>query len=298
MILYLAGIYASNQHLSGNLFRRFNDRERAARLGVQYILESYHYVHSPRYVENMRRDKTKVFLDSGAFSAFTLGESIDLSEYCDYIKANGDLITVASVLDGIGDPQKTWENQCSMQDKGTSPLPCFHYGEDPRWLEYYIATYPYVTIGGMVPISKPQLRLWLDEIWSKYLTDANGLPKVKVHGFGLTTVSLMQRYPWYSVDSSTWVQRARVGAIHIPGVGDVTISHEAPQAREKMQHFNTFSPPMQDRLRWEIERRGFDVHRLQTTYLARWAFNMVSYTELTDPLAPPKPFKTGIQTFF
>lgn len=298
MILYLAGIYASNQHLTGNLFRRFNDREKEARRGVKHILESYHYVHSARYVENMRRDGTRVFLDSGAFSAYTLGKHIDLSKYCGYIKDNADLIVCASVLDGIGDPQKTWDNQVAMHNEGTAPLPCFHYGEDPRWLQWYIKHYSYITIGGMVPIAKPQLRLWLDDIWAKYLTDANGMPKVRVHGFGLTTVELMQRYPWYSVDSSTWVQRARTGAIHIPGIGDVSISQEAPQAREAMRHFDTCAPVVQDTIRFEIERRGFDVQRLRTTYLARWAFNMVTYPELSNPDAPPKPFKTGIQTFF
>ena len=50
----------------------------------------------------------------------------------------------------------------------------------------------------MVPVSTKDLLPWLDRIFSTYICDDKGFPKVKTHGFGLTT-SLMIRYPWYSV---------------------------------------------------------------------------------------------------
>src|SRR5687768_9251654 len=115
MILYLAAIYTSNVSLTSNMFRRFDEIEKLARTGVKHFLESYHYVHKQQYVDNMRRDGVKVFLDSGAFSAFTQGVDIDLNNYCDYIHRNKDIILVASVLDGIGDPLKTWQNQQAME---------------------------------------------------------------------------------------------------------------------------------------------------------------------------------------
>jgi len=296
--LYLAALYTSNVTLHGQLFRRFTEVEQQARANVKHILESYHYVHTQDKVDAMRRDGVKVFLDSGAFSAFTQGVEIDLPLYCDYIKRNQDIILVASVLDGIGDPQKTYENQMLMQSHGVNPLPCFHYGEDERYLEHYIANYEYLTIGGMVPINKEQLQIWLDRIWSRYLTDKDGLPIRKVHGFGLTRVNLMQRYPWYSVDSSSWVQNARTGGIMIPGLGAVFISNDSPARHEEGRHYNNFSPYDQQRIRHEVESRGFDIKRCQETYLARWCFNMQTYGELTDPNAPPKPFKLEQQTFF
>ena len=126
-----------------------------------------------------------MFLDSGAFSAFTLGKVIDLPAYVDYCKRNADIIEFASVLDGIGDPLLTFKNQKAMEKLGVTPLPCFHYGEDERYLEYYIKNYDYITIGGMVPIATPQLFHWLDRIWAKYLVDGARRAKIKVHGFGL-----------------------------------------------------------------------------------------------------------------
>lgn len=195
MRLYLAGLFTNgfaNDH--GKLARQLSESENECRMAVPWYLDSYHYVYGDKKVADIRRSGKKIFLDSGAFSAFTMGVDVDLPKYCRYIQENEDIIHVASVLDGIGDPQKTYENQLAMEALGANPLPCFHYGEDPRWLEYYVANYEYITIGGMVPISTKQLGFWLDEIWGKYLTDGAGRPKCKVHGFGLTTIPLMKRY--------------------------------------------------------------------------------------------------------
>lgn len=298
MILYLAAIYTTGINLNGTSFRQFTEVEKQARRDVQFILESYHYVNRQSLVDTMRRDGVKVFLDSGAFSAFTQGIDIDLPAFCEYIHRNSDIIKVVSVLDGIGDPLKTYQNQLKMEALGCPALPCFHYGEDERYLEHYIANYEYITLGGMVPINKEQLRLWLDRIWNRYLTDKDGFPIRKVHGFGLTRLGLMRRYPWYSIDSSSWVQSAVNGGIMIPEIGTIFISSRSPQAKEEGRHFNTLANIEQEVIRLEIEKRGFDVIRLQNTHFARWCFNMKTFSELSNPNATPKPFKLEQQTFF
>lgn len=298
MRLYLAAIYTNSVSLTGNVFRRFTEVEQRARLGIKHILDSYHYVGKQTAVDTIRRDRTKLFLDSGAFSAFTAGVTINLNEYCDYIKRNVDIIEVASVLDAIGDAQATYENQVAMERAGVQALPCFHYGEDERYLEWYVSKYPYITLGGMVPINREQLRYWLDRIWDKYLTTPAGLPKVKVHGFGLTRVDLMQRYPWFSVDSSSWVQSAGNGGIMIPGLGTVFVSNDSPQRKEWGRHLDTLPPVQRAVFEAEIARRGFDLTRLQTTYLARWSFNMLTFNELDASDAPPTPFTLKQPTFF
>lgn len=299
MILYMAGIYTGNAGLHSQIFGRFTDIEKRARLNVSHILESYHYVSKRSAVDAMRRDKVRVFLDSGAFSAFTKGVDIDLPAYCEYIQTNADIISVASVLDGIGDPLKTYQNQLAMEALGTCPLPCFHYGEDERYLKYYLEHYEYITLGGMVPISKPQLRLWLDRIWSEYLVDGQGLPRLKVHGFGLTRIEFMERYPWFSVDSSSWVQSAATGGIMIPGIGTIYMSKDSPSRKEEgSKHITTLLPQEARVILNEIERRGFDQQRLQDRYEARWAFNMLTYTELNRPDKAPSPLNLRQPTLF
>lgn len=257
-----------------------NDFERSLVGNIRYALESYHYVQAERKLEVLKRNNGFVFLDSGAFSAFTLNETIDLDAYCKFIHTHPENIEMASVLDGIGDPFKTYQNQCLMEQAGTRPLPCFHYGEDERYLEHYIANYPYITLGGMVPNTPAQNKLWLDRIWSKYLCDAQGKPRLKVHGFGMTSLPLMQRYPWYSVDSSSWVQIGNMGNIYLPQWGTVALSDKSPARKVAGQHVETMLPPARKAIIDEIERRGFSYDRLSKIYASRWVFNISIYNEL------------------
>lgn len=287
MKLYLAGIYTANFKIGGSLYNRLTEDEKYQRESATNLLESYHYIHRQAFVDSIRADNRKVFLDSGAFSAFTKGVEIDMRKYCDYILRNDDIIekvdgiVLASVLDGIGDPLKTYQNQLAMEAMGVRPLPCFHYGEDERYLEWYIANYEYITIGGMVPISTPQLKLWLDRIWEKYLTDGSGRPKIKVHGFGLTTVSLMERYPWYSVDSSSWVQIARVGGMLLmPEARVINVSNQSPSRRVEGQHLNTLTPPLRQAVIKKLEACGVDTERMQETYLSRWCYGIWAFDQL------------------
>ena len=295
MKLYLAGLYTSNFHKESQLYARLTEREKAARDGVRYYLESYHYIHKQAYVDKIRADGVKVFLDSGAFSAFTKGVDVDIRGYCDYIKRNLDIIEnvdgalCASVLDGIGDPLKTWQNQMAMEQMGVRPLPCFHYGEDERYLEWYIENYDYITLGGMVRISTPQLFHWLDRIWDKYLTDGSGRPRLKVHGFGLTTQSLMERYPWFSVDSSSWVQIAANGRILVPGLGAMPVSLKHPSAKQHNRHLNTIPDLQREGLVKRITEQGFDIERLQVEYVSRWTYNCWAFTHINENLLNTMP---------
>lgn len=270
---------------TGRLYNELmNDREREVRHSATNLLESYHYVNKQAKVDLLRQDRQRVFMDSGAFSAFTLGSTIDIQEYCEYIHRNGDIIEVASVLDGIGDPLKTYENQCIMERTGVRPLPCFHFGEDERYLEHYIQNYEYITLGGMVPNTTEQNKMWLDRIWSKYLCNEKGKPKLRVHGFGMTSVSLMKRYPWYSVDSSSWVQIGFRGGIMLPKYGVVAVSSTSPNRKVEGQHISTMPQAAQDYVNAEVERRGFTVERLATVYVSRWMYNLGFFVEMQEEM--------------
>lgn len=285
MKIYAAAVYTSNVDLNGQIYFRMNDREKKARKDVRYILESYHYVHKQSAVEKMRRDGVRIFLDSGAFSAFMLGSEIDLDAYIHYIKTNADILEQYSVLDGIGDPQRTYDNQIYMERHGVQPIPCFHYGEDERWLLHYLEKYDYISLGGMVPISKPQLRQWLDRIWHDYLCDENGRARVRVHGFGLTKLDLMWLYPWYSVDSTSWQQAGSNGLLILPpDARKFAVSNDSPSRKIRGQHFNTVSEPEQGAILSCVNSRGFDFGRCQETYLARWAFNLAALDEINTTL--------------
>jgi hypothetical protein len=180
--------------------------------------------------ENMKPNKLRFFLDSGAFSAWSSGKVIDLDEYCEFIKANIEYIDAYANLDVIpgvkGSPatpqqreeaaQASWDNYLYMCSQGLSPLPVFHCGEDFKWLKLMMDNkIEYIGLGGMVGINKQQRRNWLDKVFTE-ITDPDGRPKVKVHGFGMTAMPLIFRYPWYSVDSTSWLRSAASGNIYLP----------------------------------------------------------------------------------
>ena len=306
MNIFLAAVY-SNSYMPGqNRFVKLNEREQEAVTTLPHILESYHYVNKQTFVDNMRENQAKVFVDSGAFSAFTLGVEIDLPTYCDYINRNTDIIRVedgvrmASVLDGIGDPLKTWQNQMAMEALGAKPLPCFHVGEDERYLEWYIENYDYITLGGMVPFSTKQLYIWLDRIWEKYLTDGSGNPRLKVHGFGVTSIPLMERYPWHSCDSSSWIQSAAFGNVVTPKYGPISVSEKSPSRHDAGQHVTTLSEIEKDFLFDMLEEQGFTYERLSKVYESRAAYNLWAYGIINAMMnaANSERFKGAVQELF
>jgi len=215
----------------------------------------------------MKDKKVELFLDSGAFSAKTQGVEIDIKQYIDFIKEHEDCIEVYANLDVIGNPAATWKNQLIMEKAGLHPLPVFHYGEDLQWLEKYLARgYEYMALGGMV--KTPNVSVWLDAVWKNHLTDTSGMPKLKVHGFGLTSLSLMLRYPWYSVDSTSWVVTGRLGSIYIPQLKNgkwiyddtswkIAVSSQSPSLKESGKHINTL-PPLQKKIVMDyIKEKGY-----------------------------------------
>ncbi len=296
MDIYMAAVY-SNSYMPGmNRYVKLTERERDVVTTLPNILESWHYVGKQSFVDHMRKNQARIFLDSGAFSAYSLGVELSVSEYCDYIVRNQDILRVegndimASVLDGIGDPLQTWRNQNEMEmrfkaDYGLNlrPLPCFHAGEDERYLEHYVANYEYITLGGMVGSSTKQLMVWLDRIWDRFLTDGAGNPKLKVHGFGITSVPIMNEYPWYSCDSSSWIQSAAFGSVIMPGVSanapawPINVSEKSPSRHDANQHMTTLSPVEVDYLFQVLEKNGFTYERLSSVYESRAAYNLWAF---------------------
>lgn len=307
MKLYLAAVY-SNAYRKGsnsNRYAKLTEFEKSVADSAPNILESYHYVHKDSFVRAMRKDGARVFLDSGAFSAHTLGVDLSITEYVRYIQRNKDIIldedgvTMASVLDGIGDALKTWQNQDTMERLGVTPLPCFHFGEDIRYLEHYLSRYPYITLGGMVGRTVQQLQHWLDPLWERYLVDPSGNPRLKVHAFGITSVQIMQRYPWYSVDSSSWIQTAAFGNVFHPKWGPLSVSDKSPSRKQEGRHISTFAPIEQEAIRADIANAGFEIERLATVYEARAAFNMAAYQQVgKDVFGNREAFRTPQSRLF
>jgi hypothetical protein len=171
------------------------------------VLCSFHYYGDEGALELVRErlPHHEIFVDSGAFSAFSLGAKVDPNEYIEWAyKHRAEVSRIASP-DVIGDPAAGFAATETMLARfagdGPPVLPVFHVGSDWAWLDRCCKQSDHIALGGMVPFASratTELGDWIRACF-KRIPD-----HVQVHGFGMTNWGLMKAYPWASVDSSTW----------------------------------------------------------------------------------------------
>jgi hypothetical protein len=164
-------------------------------------------------------DSPSKMLDSGAFAAWTSGRVINIEEYCDYIDQKKDLIQFYIALDVIPGKinvapsekevsdavEQSVKNVDYMMSRGLKPIPVFHES-DPDWvLEKYVSDgHELIALGATRSRGKPEIVHWLLPIFRKY-------PKQKFHGLGMTQKRIIEHFPFFSVDSTSWLNFARYG---------------------------------------------------------------------------------------
>jgi hypothetical protein len=176
--------------------------------GLKHLLISYPcFLDEP--FEERDFEGVELFLDSGAFSIFTLGIKIDLDRMIeDYKRLNW--IKMKCGLDVIGDGEATKANCVKMKEAGLDIIPTFHFGEDYSILRFYLDNWGLVALGGVAQLRvRKKLQPWLD---SCFLIIKDYWPK-KIHGFAITASWALKRYPFYSVDSTRWLAVARYGEV-------------------------------------------------------------------------------------
>lgn len=301
--LYQAGSFTSNFYVNGGkIFDKLTDDEKRMRLSSQSYLESYHYLMKSSHTKRIRSENVKIFLDSGAYTAWSQGKEINLNQYIDYCHENEDIIEMAAVLDVLvkdvrdipkAVKQTYWNLQEMERQKVKNVIPAYHFLEPEEVLKFYADNYPYIALGGLVGKSTQQLLTWLDRMWVKHLIKADGTPKCKVHGFGITSLPAMQRYPWTSVDSSTWVQWSANGMLLLPWRGmQINISNRSSARKHKDMHLTTYSPQETKMFEAEIIQYGGDPERLANYYYSRWAFNYWAFPEYLRTHPSKSSFKT------
>jgi hypothetical protein len=198
----------------------------------------------------------KIFLDSGAFSAWNSGKKIDLNSYIRLCKKYQDEVDVIASLDVVPGNRTTklnskeqqkevqraaeegYENYDRMLQAGISHkklIHTFHQFDPPEFLERMIEDeIEYIGISPSNSVPTAQRMEWLDKVCMPLLLDKNNNPKVKFHGFAVTSLRLVLNYPWTSVDSSSWVLRAN-------GFGLIDLPSTAPP-KTKEHHYVTSVP--------------------------------------------------------
>lgn len=201
-------VYFAGSGISDKLMTKF--KKEKLKEGEEYcFLNSYFEIKNKkpqqiesRYLSDLLKPED-FFLDSGAYSASTIGAEIDIDDYIRFIKRYN--FVLYSNLDKIGDSEQSERNQKYMESKGLKPIPVFHYGSDIEILKELVKKYPYIALGGLVPLSNQRKRLkrWLSKCF--YITQG----KVKCHGFGVNSFEIWKQFPFYSVDATSWLAGGR-----------------------------------------------------------------------------------------
>lgn len=230
----------------------------------------------------------ELFIDSGAFSAWTKGVTIDIDKYIEFIHKWKDKITVYANLDVIpGKPnehitqvhkdhsaKQGWENLKYMESNALKPMHIFHQGEDFVWLKKLMDEYEYFGVSPGNDYSTNDKDAWLHDVFS-YLCDADGTTKYKTHGFGVTSERLMETYPWYSVDSTTWILTSRFGSIMTP-YGKILFSSEQ---KSNNDHYNFLHDKEKEVINEYLMEHNTTPEKLGSDYKERDRLNIIYLQE-------------------
>lgn len=273
----------------------------------KYRLFSYYYHSDPKEHEIHLYNENGIglFLDSGAFSAFTKNTTIDLEQYAAYVNECPFYYPVAN-LDVIGDTGAqsfaNMEKLAGLIDKKRL-MPVYHQQDEQHWLDKILdAGYDYIALGGLVGTgaSWSTLEAWLDHTWDRLVDPVTREPKIKVHGFGLTTIKALLKYPWYSVDSSSWMMSSIYGDCTF--VVNNSLLHvvfsEQNQAKREInsRHYDCLPAAQQQVVDAYLSQLGINAKQCSEHWVPRSIVNAYAFTSL-DAMAP-KTFTIAQQGLF
>lgn len=194
-------------------------------------------------------ERRKIFVDSGAYSVHTKGKTVDVDEYIEYVNSHAGMFEGIAQVDKIpGEfgkpktleqlataPEESWNNYLYMREKVIDKhclIPIFHQGEDFKWLRNTLEWIddegnhiPYIGISPANDLVTKHKETWFATVF-KIIKESNN-PDVKTHAFGMTSLPMLEKYPFYSADSTSWIMTSVNGGIFTPyGVIQVTQTSE------------------------------------------------------------------------
>ena len=149
-----------------------------------------------------------VIIDSGAFSVWNKGGTIDIDDYLNFCKElpkewtfiNLDVIpkTGSSPEDIEICCQQGYKNYLYLKKHLKNVMPVYHYGDNIKWLHKFIETSDYIGISPANDTHENIKRQFLKEVF--YITK----DKIKTHGLGYSSFSGLKMFPFYSIDSISY----------------------------------------------------------------------------------------------
>jgi hypothetical protein len=182
-------------------------------VGAKRFLVSYFFQRKQDIIGYIleKDPNAEILLDSGAYSAFTQNEIINVDDYITFCHTVKDKVKLIAGLDDVKDPEISKNNFDKMQKAGLDIMPTYHIYEPYSYLEHYIKNANYIAIGGLVANVKGSMKTNKRKRLNSILDILDRIPKDKnVHLFGLTDMQILHRVydKVTSVDSTRTDQRS------------------------------------------------------------------------------------------
>ena len=187
----------------------------------------------PRWFEAKHNGwKGKLLIDNGAFTLHRKGGQLDIDKYIDWLNEHIDDIDLAIALDDIpgkwghkktleqiqGSAEVTWKNYLYMIEKVTQPqklIPVFHMYENFKFLENMVNSdellSDYICISGSKELTNSQRESWYEQCFN--IIKRSKRPNIKVHCLGSATMQNAEKFPFTSMDATSWIMTGANGGI-------------------------------------------------------------------------------------
>ena len=178
---------------------------------MEVTLPLISYFYAKKDLKLFREYKKPLYLDSGVFTARKKGKTISIKDLITYYKKNEDIIDWVFNLDE-GDPENQLNNCKIMKKAGLNVIGIFHGKKSGKahgimnmeYLDRFAEVSNYVALGSLVPE-------YFDSVF-EYIDKRNLWP-LKIHALGTERLNLLDRYPFYSSDSSAFQKSYTYGLI-------------------------------------------------------------------------------------
>lgn len=194
-------------HLAGICSPKKLDWYLKEKLAPKFMLESFFYLEDWLF-QMPSFDVNNFLLDSGAFT-FISQKTRTKTNWDDYVERYAEIINRRGIryffeldidaLVGLAEVERLREKLERLT--GRKSIPVWHKSRGKQYWLDLIETYDYVAIGG---IALGTIKKNEHKFFSWFLRTARER-KAKVHGLGFTNLEGLTKYPFYSVDSTSWI---------------------------------------------------------------------------------------------
>lgn len=225
--------------------------------------------------------KGKLMIDNGAFTVHRKGGSICIDEYIEWLNTNDEYIDYAIALDEIpgtwghpktaeqvrNSPLLTWKNYVYMTERLKSPerlLPVFHMGEDFSHLENMCNSdkllSKYICISGNKELTNSAREDWYIKCFN--IIRRSKQPDMKVHCLGSATISNAEKFPFTSMDATSWIMTGANGGI-LTDFGVVSVGNKSKLSNIEKKIITNV-----------VSKYGVSYEDIQNNYKARMIVNV------------------------